>query len=462
MELYGELYRRGLFPVWDGVIKRRPTLRHLRFLEGSQWWSPDELARFQATELRRLLSHAYASVPFYRERFDEAGVDPSSITSAAELPSIPLLTRGEAQESTEQRRSSPPPFAAIRKNTSGSTGQPLAFEYDAGSEWWRQAIRMRGYGWAGYRQGDRTLHLWSDPPRHRRTWWRTFKHRRWVATDRGIRREVYVDATVRSEELWDRTVDTIRRRRPHAIVCYAQAGVELARHVVASDARDWGTIPVICGAEPLLPGDRAILSQAFGPAVFETYGNREVMLIATECDEHDGLHLQAENLVVEVVVRDGNTDGTRPAAPGEVGEVVVTDLHNLAMPFIRYPTGDLATAAGDSPCGCGRGLPRIAAVEGRTSDVLEGADGRQVSGIALMIPFQHLGPAVRQFQAVQRRDLSLTVRVVPGPDFDDSSRKQIHRDCENYLPGLPVTIEVVDAIDPGPAGKLRFVVREAG
>ncbi len=316
MELYGELYRRALFPVWDGVIKRRPTLRHLRLLEESQWWSPDELARFQATELRRLISHAHANVPFYRERFDEAGVDPSSITSAAELASIPLLTRADAQESTEQRRSSAPPFAAIRKSTSGSTGQPLAFEYDAGSEWWRQAIRMRGYGWAGYRQGDRTLHLWSDPPRHRRTWWRTFKHRRWVATDRGIRREVYVDATVRSEELWDRTVDMIRRRRPHAIVCYAQAGVELARHVVANDARDWETIPVICGAEPLLPGDRAILQQAFGPAAFETYGNREVMLIATECEEHDGLHLQAENLVVEVVVRGGNTDGTRPAAPG--------------------------------------------------------------------------------------------------------------------------------------------------
>ena len=166
---------------------------------------------------------------------------------------------------------------------------------------------MRGYGWAGYRQGDRTLHLWSDPPRprHRRWWWRLVASRR-VAADRGLRREVYVDSTVRSEELWERTVELIRRKRPHAIVCYAQAGVELARHVVASNARDWETIPVICGAEPLLPGDRAILQQAFGPAVFETYGNREVMLIATECEEHDGLHVQAENLVVEVVVRRGH------------------------------------------------------------------------------------------------------------------------------------------------------------
>lgn len=266
-----------------------------------------------------------------------------------------------------------------------------------------------------------------------------------------------MDSSVRSEELWERTVALIRRWRPSTIVCYAQAGVGLARHVVANDARDWETLPVICGAEPLLAGDRAVLQEAFGAAVFETYGNREVMLIATECEEHDGLHVQAENLVVEVVA-----DGTRPAAPGELGELVVTDLHNLAMPFIRYATGDLARAADSSRCGCGRGLPRIASVEGRTSDALEDRDGHQVSGIALMTAFVDLAPAVRQYQAVQRDDRSLTVRVVPSPKFDDSSRMQIHRHCEHYLPGVPVTIDVVDAIDPGPAGKQRFIVREPG
>jgi phenylacetate-CoA ligase len=463
LQLYGEIYRRAMFPLWDSVIHRRPTLGYLRRLEQSQWWSPDELARFQGGELRRLLCHAHANVPFYRERFDEAGIDPSHITSAADLQSIPLLTRDDAQESTPRRKSLVPPFASVTKNTSGSTGQPLSFEYEADSEAWRQAVRMRGYGWAGYREGNRTLHLWSDPPRRRRRRWRTdLKHRVWVATDRGLRRDIYMDSTVRSPGLWQRTVEVIRQKRPHAIVCYSQAGVELARHVVASDSRDWETIPVLCGAEPLLPGDRAILQQAFGPAVFETYGNREVMLMATECEEHDGLHLQAENLVVEVVVRSGDTGEARPAAPGEVGEVVVTDLHNLAMPFVRYVTGDLATAADGSPCRCGRGLPRIASVEGRTSDFLEDGAGREVSGIALMTLFVDLAPAVRQFQVVQRADRSLTVRVVPTPKFDDSARARIHSHCEHYLPGVPVTIDVVEAIDPGPGGKRRFVVRESG
>jgi phenylacetate-CoA ligase len=281
----------------------------------------------------------------------------------------------------------------------------------------------------------------------------------WVATDRGHRREYYVDSTVRSEERLAHAVEVIRRKRPSTIVCYTQGGVELARYVVATGARTWDTIPVLCGAEPLLPGDREVLDQAFGPA-FETYGNREVMLIASECEAHRGLHVQAENLVVELVVRDEGTGSVRPAAPGELGEVVVTDLHNLAMPFIRYVTGDLATAGDDAACPCGRGLPRIASVEGRSSDVLEDGDGRKVGGIALMTLFVDLAPAVRQYQVVQRHDRSLVVRVVPTAGFDETARQRIHRHCEHYLPGVPVTIDVVDGIEPAPAGKRRFIVTE--
>jgi phenylacetate-CoA ligase len=112
------------------------------------------------------------------------------------------------------------------------------------------------------------------------------------------------------------------------LVCYSQAVADLARHVVARNLRDWDTIPVICGAERLYPADRAVVEQAFGPAVFETYGCREVMLVATECDAHAGLHMSMETLVVEVVVREAHNGTARPAMPGELGEVVITDLTN--------------------------------------------------------------------------------------------------------------------------------------
>ncbi len=460
MQLYGEIYRRALLPIGDAVT-RRPVGPILHELDRSQWRSPDEISGLQDIELQRLLRHAHEHVPLYRDRLDAAGVMPSDIRSAADLHAIPVLTPAEAREAGGRRKSLAPPFASITKRTTGSTGEPLEFEYDAGSEAWRQAVRMRGYGWAGYRQGDRTLYWWGmvPRPRHRRWWWRAVDHV-WVAADRGLRREIYLDSTILSEERLANAVELIRRKRPSTIVTYAQAGVELARYVVATGAREWGTIPVLCGAEPLLPGDRPLLEQAFGPAVFETYGTREVMLIASECEAHSGLHVQAENLVVEVVVRNAHTGTTRPAAPGEVGELVVTDLHNLAMPFIRYVIGDLATNVPESSCRCGRGLPRIASVEGRTTDVLEDGAGRTVTGVTLLTLFVSLATAVRRYQVVQRRDRSLLVRIVPAPSFDESAREQIRRHVDRYLPGISTTIETVDAIEPGPAGKRRFIIRE--
>jgi phenylacetate-CoA ligase len=460
VQVYGPLYRSLVLPAWETGFRRRPTLRHLRFLRCSERWPPEQLAAFQDAELRKLVAHAYANIPFYRRRFDTAGVAPGDVCTAADLARIPLLTRADAQGSERERASQVPPLPTIRKTTSGSTGQPLAFGYDEGSEWWRQAVRMRGYGWAGYRQGDRVLHYWSmrPPRRYASRLWRTVDHA-WVTGDRLLRHESWADSNFRSEDRFAQVVDLIRRTRPTAIVCYSQGGADLARYVVATGARTWGTIPVLCGAEPLYPGDRRTLQAAFGEAVFETYGSREVMLIATECEAHRGLHVQAENLVVEVVVRDED-GGERPAAPGEAGEVVLTDLHNYGMPFIRYVCGDLAVAADGKPCPCGRALPLIAGVVGRNADTLVDGSGRRVGGSSLMTLFVELAPLVRRYQAIQHRDRSLTLRIVAEASFDGAARAQIERYVEHYLPGVPVMVETVDEIPLDANGKRRFILAE--
>jgi phenylacetate-CoA ligase len=457
---YGELWRRVLFPIWENRVKKSTLLERLRFLEQSQWRDAEELAALQSIELRRLLRHAHAHVPLYRDRFAATGLHPADIVTAADLQLLPVLTRTDVREAGARRRAVAPPFPAITKRTTGSTGEPLEFSYDQGSEDWRNAIRMRGWGWAGYRLGDRTLHYWTiyARPRLPKLRWR-MKRRLRVSGDHAVRREYWVDSMVRSEERFEHAIRVIRRKRPSTIVTITQGGVELGRHVIETGARDWGDIPVLTGAEALLAGDRELLEQAFGP-VFETYGNREFMLIATECELHDGLHVQAENLVVEILIRDEDGGYARAAAPGEVGEVVITDLHNLAMPFIRYATGDLARATDGSACPCGRGLPRIASVEGRSADTLVDGDGGQVSGVALMTIFIHLAPAVRQYQIVQRRDRALVVRVVPTPEFDATAKERILGHCADYLPGIPVTIDMAEAIEPSDTGKRRFILVE--
>lgn len=455
MDVYGTLYRKALFPTWEGVVRRRPTLEIAERLLGSEWCTLDELSIMQGRALRELVRHAYRNVPHYRERFERAGVRPEDVRTRDDLERLPLLTRAEAQDGAERRRSVAGPRVAIEKSTSGSTGEPLSFGYDRASEHWRQAIKLRGWGWTGWRAGDRTLFLWGSLdalyPRH-------WKKKGKVAVDRFLRRELYIDSNARSEADLARAVATIRSFRPRALVCFSQAGAELARFVNQTNARSWDDTIVICGAERLFPADRLELQRAFGPAVFETYGSREVMLIAGECEAHDGMHVSMENLIVELLVADG--DGYRSARPGEVGQVAITDLHNLGMPFIRYLCGDLAVFAEPGRCRCGRALTRLARVEGRTNDTLRDADGRAVDSLFFNVLFSVLGGKVKQFQAVQHGDRSISLRLVPSSGFDDGVRRSIEANCRKFFGALPLALELVDDIPTGANGKRRVVVVE--
>jgi phenylacetate-CoA ligase len=164
-------------------------------------------------------------------------------------------------------------------------------------------------------------------------------------------------------------------------------------------------------------------------------------------------------LIVEVVVTDG--DRTRPARPGESGEVVITDLHNLGMPFIRYANGDLAVAGPEGACACGRSLPRLASVDGRVTDTLKDARGERVSGLLFNVMFAALAGTVRRFQAVQHPDRSVTLKLVPTEKLDDSALATIRDNFARHLPGLPLRTELVDDIPLSPSGKRKVVVVES-
>jgi phenylacetate-CoA ligase len=454
-DLYGSVFQNVLFPGWESGFRRRPTLAHLEQLERSEWSSFDELRAIQLTELRKLLDHAYEHSPHYRRGFQARALRPSDIRTIDDLRKLPLLTREEATDSFEDRMSSAEPLPRIRKMTSGTTGRPLAFAYDAGSEYWRQATKLRGYGWAGYRPGDRSLHFWGAiaavqaPP---------LKKKVKTAFDHLMRREHYIDCADHSEEALSSVVRRLRHLRPKVIVCYAHAGAALARHIVETKSRDWEDTVVISAAERLFPADRDVMTEAFGPGIFDTYGSREVMLIAAECQAHQGLHVSMENLAVEVIVREADTE--RPALPGELGEVVVTDLHNYGAPFIRYVNGDLAVAMPATRCVCGRALSRLQRVEGREMDTLRDGEGRPIGGMFFSVLFSVLADKVRGFQIVQRKDRSIDVKLVPGRLFDDSLLEMVKRNCEKAIPGVDLRTHVVSDIPMGPAGKSRVVVVE--
>jgi phenylacetate-CoA ligase len=425
-----------------------------RELKRTQWLSLDELVAMQARDLVKLVHHAYANVPFYRTWFDAAGVTPDAIKTPADLGKLPILRREDLRRAGKDRESTSSPTVEIRKQTSGTTGEPLLFGFERDSEHWRRAVKLRGYEWAGYRPGDRALHFWGAPLPTEPLWQTRTK----IALDRYMNRDLYIPCAVMSEDRLRAVVDTIARWKPHVLVCYAQAGAELARYINRNGLRSWTTFPVICGAERVLPRDRADLEEAFGPAVFDTYGCREVMMIATECEAHHGLHLSMENLVVEIVVNDNGKQ--RLAREGESGEVVFTDLHNLAMPFIRYANGDIATAGPPRRCSCGRSLPRIQSIQGRTSETLRDGNGSAVSGLALSFLFHDIAGTVQQFQAVQHKDRSVTISLVLTEQLPTQILDEIRKNGSRLLTGCDVRVNVVPELPRSPAGKHNLVVVE--
>jgi phenylacetate-CoA ligase len=436
MSLHATLVRRALTPL---IAWRRGELAQLRFereFERTQWLSRDELAALQRSRLRALLEHARARCPFYRGR----------IGSLDDLRQTPILEKHEIQ-AHGPRMVAEGATGLIDNQTGGSTGQPLHFKMDRARKCSRAAATWRHNAWAGYRPGDAAAVLWgASRDRPRPTW--ASRWRDWL-----MREPVWLDTSCITDESLREFHARLVHHRPRILLAYARSAVLFAQWLEQRGLRIPTPHAVITTAEVLEDEGRARIERVFGCRVFNRYGCREVSVIASECEAHQGMHVMAEGLLVEIEGPNG------PAAPGEVGSVLITDLLNYGMPLIRYRVGDLACwAAGDCPCG--RHLPRIEQLAGRVTDFLVGADGQVVSGAALTIHLVAKRPSLGKVQIRQERAGEVVFRVVPGPGFHPKADSAFLRSAiRGYLgPEAKAEVEVVAEIPVGPSGKHLFSV----
>ncbi len=255
-----------------------------------------------------------------------------------------------------------------------------------------------------------------------------------------------------SEEDADLVLAKVDRFAPHTIVMFASAA-----EIICQRARAKGWRPrklphaVITGAEILFENQRRLIEETFGCPAFETYGSREFMLIACECEAHDGMHISGENLMVEVC-QDG-----QPAAQGELGELLITDLHNYAQPFIRYRNHDMSSWRSFERCACGRYLPRLNQVEGRLMDMITAPDGRRLTGLF----FPHLLKdynAIVRYQIVQDQPDHIVIRVKLASPLDPADAQTIVSKFEETLPGVQAELREVAEIEVAPTGKVRTTI----
>jgi len=398
--------------------------------------------------LRRLLHHAQAHVGYYRELFQRAGITPESIRTLDDLRRIPVLTKQALRENLY--------FDLLSDNhdkrkiqkivTSGSTGEPLALFADRFQLDMRWANTRRNVEWTGYRFPDRQVRLWHSTiglkPRQ------ALKEH----LDALLSRRKFFSVFALDDQALRRYVGYVRRRQPALLDGYAEAFNVIATLLASRPVEGLRAGAIISSAQTLPPETRELVERQFGCRVFDKYGAREFSGIAHECDAHAGYHVNAESYIVEVV-RDG-----RPAADGEIGEVLVTDLNNRCVPLIRYRLGDLAVAT-SRRCPCGRGLPLLERVIGRVQGVVLGTNGRYVPATFFAHFFKEYEYAVLRYQVVQESRDRADLRIVRKSRFTHTTEAEIRRALAEVL-GADMTIrfEFVDTLPLGRTGKAQTVI----
>jgi phenylacetate-CoA ligase len=444
---YEKAFSRVLYPLWESGLRRRHTLAYLADYRRDQWLAPEQIAALQWQRLKRLLEHCEQKVPYYRQRWREAGIAVADIRNLDDYAQLPVLTKADIRQHFDALQAEGWHDRVLTKATGGSTGDPLRFGYTRESYERRTAVMWRGYDWAGSRMGRRTLFVWGGavgtPNRVQQ-----FKDRVYNAA---FARRV-LNSFDMTEANMAGYADAIDDYRPQVIVGYVGPLVRLAQWLLDTGRRVAAPRSIIGAAESLHEFQREIIERAFGCPAYNTYGCREFMLIASECERREGLHVNADHLVVELQRRPD-------ASATEPGEVVITDLFNYGMPFVRYLNGDVATAS-DHVCSCGRGLPLLQRVDGRLLDAIRTPAGHLLPGEF----FPHMlkdVPGLVRFQVVQRRLDQLDLSLVRGPGFDEASLAYIRRELAKVVgDSLQLNVHFVDDIPLTPSGKWRVCISE--
>ena len=431
-------------PLHKWMITRRSRSYYLA-LKKTQWLSRDELRSLQETQLRKLIRHAYHHVAYYRELFDRLQLRPDDIRTIEDLRKLPFLTKDIVRENIyfdllsdnhSKRR-------ILKVTTSGSTGEPFTCYADQSQLEIRWATTLRCMEWTGYRFGDRQARLWHQTLGM--TWTQIIREK----IDAWFNRRLFIPAFEMSDETIARFVARLRRYKPVLVDGYAESFNFLANHLRDNRVDGFRPKAILSSAQVLPDQSRRMIEETFGCGVFDKYGSREFSGIAYECDFHSGHHVMDESYIVEIL-KNGE-----PARPGEIGEVVITDLNNFCLPYIRYRIGDLAVAMDNSvSCGCGRGLSRIGRIEGRVQAVIRGANGTYLPGTFFAHLFKDYEHIIRQYQVIQERPDSITLNIVKANRFDSNAFSEILGTLHKYLgEGTNIDVAFVERIAMVRTGK---------
>ncbi len=439
---------RAFFPL-TGM----PVFRHLRFVDAMA--TADSAVRVRAADemLAALLVHAAARVPYYREVLGDVGAVRDGLAVLDRFGRIPVLTKDIIRAEGERLYAEDRFDRGCYANTSGgSTGEPVRLIQDRSYRAWGLACRIYYNRMGGKDVGQRELKLWGSEREilAGREPAKTLL-RRWAFN------VVILNSFRMSPEIMAGYVHRWNRFRPRMVWAYTSSIHAFARHLAETGSTVRPPQAIVVTAETLTEQVRRLVEETIGCPVLNQYGSREVGVVACECPHQTGLHMFSLNNHVEIL-----DDTLRPCRPGQMGTVYVTNLHNYAMPLIRYRVGDTAVPAEPGDCPCGRTMPRLAKLTGRTSDHFRTRAGAIVHGEYFTHLFYGLD-AVRSFRVTQLDYEEVEILLVLDGAFDDGSRAKVVEGVRHVLgPDCEVTFREVDEIPRAASGKYRYTISKVG
>lgn len=447
MSLYPLLFRNIIMPLYD-KLKGKNLIPYLKEYQEHLLWDKNRLETWQWQELQKLLKHAYEHTSFYKQTWTKIGINSYlDITSLDDFHKLPIVTKSDIRNHYQEFLSDIHPDN-IKKSTGGSTGQPFTFELDLESNTRREAIMWRGYGWLGAGLGVKTLYLWGadlgNPSQAK-----SFKN----ALYHGFYNRKMLNSFAMNKNNMMSYVDDINQYDANTIVSYVNPLYELSRYIIANDCQIKSPKAILTGAEQLHDFQRKIIEEAFNAPVYNTFGCREFMLIAAECQQEKALHMNIDHLVVEIVSENNQQ------LNGESGDVIITDLYNYGMPLIRYANGDKATIENKN-CSCGNPLPIISSIDGRKLDIIKTTSGATIPGELFPHMFKEFS-GIERFQVIQKELTSITIKLVCNKQFTAKNEQSIIDEVNKYSQGsLTIYIVKVDDIPLTKTGKHRVTICE--
>lgn len=433
---------KNIFLPFNDALQGLTISENLSFLLKSQYWTREELIKYQEVQLQYLIRHAYENVPFYNEWFRSHKLKPGDIKQIEDLNMLPVLSK------TELRRT-PLNFIAkninrkkmIRLYSSGSTGEPFEYFLTHNAFSMKYAAGLRGWSWMGYSLGDHYAKLSQNP---RTSWVKKLQDL--------INRSTYIYMPDLSDNSLYNIIKILERSKPDYIRCYPDALFFIAKLLHKNNRVLKGIKAINSTGNILTPEARRMIEASFGCPVFDSYSCEGSALFYEEPGRDNYLG-SMEYAISEVL-----NDKLSEVNSGETGMHITTDLHNFAMPMIRYNTQDLVEKS-LSGSACDRQLFGLSKIIGRDNDILITPSGNRLIVHLFTIYFEYFD-SIRQFQIEQTHKDVFIIRLVVDDTFSSIIKKQIFSYWQNFLgKDVKLSIEIHDTIPFLRSGKRRFLIR---